>query len=112
MATVSARWTIELVCNLTVGGVSRSHPQNLKVASLRSPDVNQPAGSKPGGIGAEPAQPSRPPPLFIHLGVCVRENKRVCVRVGVRARVCVTSNELKVGAKMEYHLLVPRSEGS
>lgn len=27
VVTVSARWTIELLCNLTVGGVSRSHPR-------------------------------------------------------------------------------------
>lgn len=37
MVTVNARRTIELVYNLTVGGVSRSHP----VASPSFPNVNQ-----------------------------------------------------------------------
>lgn len=32
VVTVSARWTIELVYNLTVGGVSRSHTNNHPVA--------------------------------------------------------------------------------
>lgn len=36
VVTVSARWTIKLVHNLTVGGVSRSHPENQTVALLSS----------------------------------------------------------------------------
>lgn len=39
--TVSARWTIELVYNLTVGGVSRSHPKNHPVALPSSANINQ-----------------------------------------------------------------------
>lgn len=46
VATVSARWTIELTCKLTVGDVSRSHPQNHRVALAPFPDVNQPTDSK------------------------------------------------------------------
>ena len=40
VVTVSARWTIELVYNLTVGGVSRSHPKNHPVALASSANVN------------------------------------------------------------------------
>lgn len=79
VATVSARWTIELVCNLTVGGVSHSHPQNLKVASPRSPDVNQPTDSNQRGIQAQPAmvRPALPPSPTLYLYGCVCETECV-----------------------------------
>ncbi len=41
VVTVSARWTIELVYNLTVGGVSCSHPKNHPVALPSSANINQ-----------------------------------------------------------------------
>lgn len=41
VVTVSARWTIELVYNMTVGGISRSHPRIYPVALTSSANVNQ-----------------------------------------------------------------------
>ncbi len=49
VVTVSARWTIELVYNLTVGGVSRSHPRNHPVALPSSANVNQQVAFKTQG---------------------------------------------------------------
>lgn len=55
MVTVSARWTIELVNNLTVGGVSRSHPKNHPVALPSSANVNQQVAFKAHANEAIPA---------------------------------------------------------
>lgn len=41
VATVSARWTIELVYNMTVGGVSSFHPKNYPVLLPSFANVNQ-----------------------------------------------------------------------
>lgn len=49
VVTVSARWTIELVYILTVGGVSRSHPKNHQVALPSSANVNQQVAFKTQG---------------------------------------------------------------
>lgn len=85
VVTVSARWTIELAYNLTVGGVSRSHPKNRKVAAPCSPDVNQPADSKRNE--AKPAavvrsHPSPTPNLYsysVQRTVLTSSEFKVCV---------------------------------
>lgn len=41
VVTVSARWTIELLYDMTVGGVSRFHPKNCPVLLLSFANVNQ-----------------------------------------------------------------------
>lgn len=61
VVTVSARWTIELVYNLTVGGVSRSHPKNHPVALPSSANVNQQVDFEAQGNQALPAM------LYINL---------------------------------------------
>ena len=55
VVTVSARWTIELLYNLTVGGVSRSHTNNHPVALPSSSNVNQQVAFKAQGNQAIPA---------------------------------------------------------
>lgn len=45
VVTVNALRTIELVYNLTVGGVSCFHPNSHPVASPSSPNVNQAQGN-------------------------------------------------------------------
>lgn len=54
VVTVSARWTIELVYNLTVGGYSHSHPKNHPVALPSSANVNQQIDFKAQGNQAIP----------------------------------------------------------
>lgn len=95
VVTVSARWTIELVYNLTVGGVSRSHPKNHPVALASSANVNQQVAFKAqGNIAIAVFLYRNPFPPFT-----VRQNIVWNVTV-------LTSTEFKVSASQNKPLSV------
>lgn len=88
MVTVSARWTIELVYNLTVGGFSRSHPKNHPVALLSSANVNQQVTFNAHGNQAIPA--------FLHLNPFPRLLSVLSVLSSIKCHCRLTSTEFKV----------------
>lgn len=101
VVTVSARWTIELVYNLTVGGVSRSHPENHRVALPSSANVNQQVGFKAPGIQAKPAS--------LCLNPLHRFNVYIYISVGWPL---LNSRFVSLKMRIGLYLLVSRLYGS
>lgn len=88
VVTVSARWTIELLYNLTVGGISRSHPRNHPVALPSSANVNQQVAFKAQGNKAITAFLYSNP--FPHFTVCKAIKKRPCTLTWTEFKVSVS----------------------